>query len=136
LTLDELYAWRYEPPYDFYDPGADPFDHPERLRYVCGDDGRVEAFWEFTVDGEVVELGIGLRPDLVGRGLGSAFMRAQLEFARARWSPRLFRLHVASWNTRAIRLYEQLGFREAGERHTRTFEQFGTHEFMTMEMPA
>jgi [ribosomal protein S18]-alanine N-acetyltransferase len=84
----------------------------------------------------VIEVGIGLRPDLVGRGLGRAFMRAQLEFARATWSPRLFRLHVASWNARAIRLYESLGFREVGERHTRTFERFGAHEFLTMEAAA
>jgi GNAT superfamily N-acetyltransferase len=81
--LDQLYEWRYEPPYDFYDPAADPFDHPERLRYVCGDDGRVETFWEFTQDGDAIEIGIGLRPDLVGRGLGRAYLGAQLEFARA-----------------------------------------------------
>jgi ribosomal-protein-alanine N-acetyltransferase len=134
--LDQLYEWRYEPPYDFYDPAADPFDHPERLRYVCGDDGRVETFWEFTQDGDAIEIGIGLRPDLVGRGLGRAYLGAQLEFARARWTPRRFRLHVASWNERAIRLYASLGFREVGARHTRTFERFGTHDFLTMERDA
>ena len=128
--------WHYEPPYDFYDPAADPFDDPERLKYVCGADGRVEAFWEFIVVSDVVEVGIGLRPDLVGRGLGEACMRAQLEYARSQWRPRLFRLYVASWNARAIRLYERLGFRESGERHTRSFERFGEHEFLRMERPA
>jgi RimJ/RimL family protein N-acetyltransferase len=136
LSLDEVLGWRYEPPYDFYDIAADPFDHPERLKYVCGGDGRVEAFWDFIVDGDVVELGIGLRPDLTGRGLGEPYMRAQIAFAQAQWQPQTFRLYVASWNARAIRLYERLGFREVGERHMRSFEQFGEHEFMRMERPA
>jgi RimJ/RimL family protein N-acetyltransferase len=136
LSLAEIMGWRYETPYDFYDTAADPPDHPERLKYVCGDDGRVEAFWEFTVDGDEVELGIGLRPDLTGRGLGEPYLRAQIAFAQAQWRPRLLLLYVASWNERAIRLYERLGFREVGERHTRSFERFGEHEFMRMERPA
>ena len=136
MSLDQVLQWHYEAPYDFYDPAADPFDHPERLLYVCGADARVDAFWEFTVDGDVVEIGIGLRPDLVGRGLGEAHLRAQLEYARGRWQPQTFRLYVASWNERAIRLYERLGFREVGERHVRSFERFGDHEFMRMERPA
>jgi GNAT superfamily N-acetyltransferase len=69
-------------------PAADAFEHPERLRYLCGADGRVE-------------IGIGLRPDLVGRGLGEAYMRAQLEYARSHWRPRLCRLSVASAPPRA-----------------------------------
>jgi RimJ/RimL family protein N-acetyltransferase len=136
LSFDEVLTWRYEAPYDFYDVADDPFDHPERLKYVCGADGRVEAFWEFIADGEVVELGIGLRPDLCGRGLGEAYLRAQIAFAEAQWQPRSFRLYVASWNERAIKLYERAGFREAGERHTRTFPRFGEHEFLRMERPA
>jgi hypothetical protein len=35
LSYEEILAWRYERPHDFYDTAADPFDHPERLRYVC-----------------------------------------------------------------------------------------------------
>jgi len=136
VSLDQVMQWHYEPPYDFYDPAADPFDHPERLSYVCGADGRVDAFWEFTVDGDVVEIGIGLRPDLVGRGLGEAHLRAQLEYARGQWQPQTFRLYVATWNERAIRVYERLGFREVGGRHVRSFERFGDHEFMRMEREA
>jgi len=78
-------------------------------------------------------VGIGLRPDLCGRGLGERFLDAQLAYARERWRPHTFRLYVTAWNTRAIRLYERLGFREVGERHTRSFEKFGDHEFVRME---
>jgi RimJ/RimL family protein N-acetyltransferase len=63
-------------------------------------------------------------------------MRDELDYARREWSPHTFRLYVASWNERAVRLYERLGFREVGERHVRTFEKFGEHEFMCMERAA
>jgi hypothetical protein len=44
---------------------------------VRGEDRRAEAFWscEQPEDG-VVEIGIGLRPDLVGRGLGERHVRS------------------------------------------------------------
>jgi [ribosomal protein S18]-alanine N-acetyltransferase len=109
----------------------------ERWHVVTGEDGRVEAFWYFDEpEPGVIEIGIGLRPDLCGRGLGKRFMEAQLAYARERRRPRTFRLYVASWNARAITLYELLGFRETGERHIRAFEKFGDHEFVRMERPA
>jgi RimJ/RimL family protein N-acetyltransferase len=129
-------GWRHEPPYDFYDYEFDPPVEYARWRAAVGDDGRLEANWYFACEGDVVEVGIGLRPDLIGRGLGERYMDAQLEYARGQWAPRRFRLYVASWNERAIRLYERLGFREAGTRHTRAFERFGEHEFMRMERDA
>jgi RimJ/RimL family protein N-acetyltransferase len=137
MSLAETFAWHYEPPYDFYDPGEDPPLNPERFRVVCGEDGRVEAFWYFDQPAPgIVEIGIGLRPDLCGRRLGEPYMRDEVDYARREWSPHTFRLSVASWNTRAITLYERLGFRDTGEREVRTFEKFGVHEFMWMEMSA
>jgi RimJ/RimL family protein N-acetyltransferase len=134
---DEIMGWHYEPPYDFYDTAADPPEDPTKFLVVRGDDGRVEAFWYFDrpEDG-VVEVGIGLRPDLTGRGLGERLMTAELDYARARWRPHTFRLFVTTWNARAIALYERLGFREVGERHVRSFERFGDHVFIRMERPA
>jgi len=137
MSLDEALEWHYPAPYDFYDPADDPPVDPERYRVVVGEDGRLEAYWYFDEpEPGVIEVGIGLRSDLCGRGLGERYMRDELDYARREWSPRTFRLYVASWNERAIKLYERLGFREVGERHVRTFERFGDHEFLTMEMPA
>ncbi len=137
MSLADTFEWHYDPPYDFYDPGADPPLNPERFRVVCGDDGRVDAFWYFDQPKPgVVEIGIGLRPDLCGCGLGERYMRDELDYARREWSPQTFRLCVTVWNARAIALYERLGFHDTGEREMRTFERFGEHEFMWMEMPA
>ena len=90
--------------------------------------------WNETYAGDV-EVGIGLRPELTGRGRGEPFRRAQLDYASQQWQPPLFRLHVAAWNERAIRLYRRLGFEEVA-RETRRFELVGEHEFIRKERTA
>jgi RimJ/RimL family protein N-acetyltransferase len=109
---DQVATWSYEPPY-----------------------GLLDAFWYFNWHGDVTEVGIGLRPDLKGRGRGQSFLLAQLDYAAGQWQPTTFRLFVAAWNERAIRLYERLGFREVA-RETRHFELVGDHEFIRMERAA
>ena len=139
----EIVTWHYEAPYDFYDLASDPDDEaamadPARAQHrraVLGDDGSLAAFLWFDWHDDVVEVGIGVRPDLTGRGLGESFFRAQLEYASEQWHPATFRLFVTVWNERAIRLYERLGFREVA-RETRHFELVGDHEFIRMERPA
>ena len=56
-------------------------------------------------------MGLGLRPDLTGAGLGLDYVLADLGFARERYSPARFTLAVATFNGRAIRIYERAGFR-------------------------
>lgn len=139
----EVETWHYEPPWDFYDLASDPADaaamrdpaRAEHHRAVLDESGHLEAFWYFDRHADVVEVGIGLRPDLTGRGLGESFLRAQLEYASHEWRPAAFRLFVAAWNERAIRLYERLEFHEVA-RETRRFELVGEHEFIRMERAA
>ena len=111
--------WRYEPPYSFYDATADPDD----LALLLGEETRkgthfsafgandeLVGFFSFHREGDEVVVGLGLRPDLTGRGLGLAFVEAGLAFARERFGPGRFRLSVATFNERAIRVYERAGF--------------------------
>jgi RimJ/RimL family protein N-acetyltransferase len=56
------------------------------------------------------DVGLGMRPALTGMGLGAEFLRAGLRFAREVYSPPAFRLTVAAFNHRAIRVYERAGF--------------------------
>jgi ribosomal-protein-alanine N-acetyltransferase len=55
-----------------------------------------------------------MRPDLTGRGLGEEFVHAGLRFARETYSPPAFRLTVAAFIRRAIRVYERVGFETVG----------------------
>jgi RimJ/RimL family protein N-acetyltransferase len=130
--------WRYEFPYEWYDTSADPrrvelFAHPaqrEGLRAVIGDDGHLVGFFNFVRDGDEIRIGLGMRPDLTGRGLAQPFIEAGLDYARDEWEPKRFRLWVAKWNERALRAYRRAGFREVGEHEGRR------SRFVEMERPA
>ncbi|HYP23834.1 MAG TPA: GNAT family N-acetyltransferase [Actinomycetota bacterium] len=135
-------AWHYEPPYDFYDFEADPEDHEEILDPVrrAGDyhsvelDGELAGFFSFRPHGDELELGLGLRPDLSGGGLGLEFVEAGLAFARAAFRPASFWLDVATWNERAKKVYERAGF-EAGHVWTHESGQ-GRVDFLRMTRSA
>jgi len=130
--FDELATWRYEPPYDFYDGDQEEPLNPERFFAVREEDGPMIGFYYFEWNGDVLDYGLGLRPDLTGRGLGLDFFAEGIEFARDHYRPRLLQLHVAAFNERAIKVYERAGFGETS-RHMRSFERWGEVEFITMQ---
>jgi ribosomal-protein-alanine N-acetyltransferase len=121
--------WRYEPPYSPYNP--DPGEFGEWLRllldpgnfyysilnekgelagYCCfGNDARVPGGIYDNED--VLDVGLGMRPDLTGQGRGYDFLNAILEFARGEFSPAMFQVTVAAFNERAIHLYGKAGFK-------------------------
>ena len=116
----EISGWHYEPPYDFYDATSDPDDLKELLdpklrkdAYFSAfdKDGVLLGFFQFEREGTTVDVGLGMRPDLTGQGLGIGYLLAGLEFARRRFSPESFTLSVATFNERAIAVYERAGFR-------------------------
>ena len=140
---EEIAAWRYEPPYSFYDATADEDDlrllldaesREGRNFGVCDDDGTLVGFFEYKPRAADVELGLGLRPDLTGRGLGVEFVEAALAFGRERFRPAAFRLAVATFNRRAIRVYERAGFEPVREYDHAT--NGGIHRFLEMARPA
>ena len=46
------------------------------------EDGALVGSFKFKREGKAVEVGLGLRPELTGKGLGRAFLLAGLDFAR------------------------------------------------------
>ncbi len=67
---------------------------------------------------DALDIGLGLRPDLTGLGLGSAFFAACVDHASRTRSPRSLRLAVAEFNTRAIVVYRRAGFAPVGRCHS------------------
>jgi len=144
MTEDDaaaISAWRYPPPYDFYDPGADEDDLNELLdpvrreaEYSTAVDaaGDIIGFAQLTRDGDSVEIGLGLRPDLTGRGLGGDFVEAVVRLARERHAPRLITLAVAEFNRRAITVYERAGF--VAVRRYRHHTNGRDWDFLAMEL--
>ena len=117
---EEIAAWHYPEPFSFYDWTADADDLAELLSparrgdvYYSAEDagGALVGFFGFkrTRPG-TVEIGLGLHPDRTGRGLGTAFLGAGLDYAREAFAPERFVLSVAAFNLRAITVYERTGF--------------------------
>ncbi len=131
-AMAEIEGWAYEPPYDFYDGKHEPVRNPERFFSARDHDGSLVGFYYFELKGPILEYGLGLRPDLTGRGHGLDFVRAGLEFGRKRFRPEQIVLAVAAFNERAIAVYERAGFAETG-RHVRSFPEFGDVEFVDMK---
>ena len=130
-VYEQLRAWRYPPPYDFYDGNIDPPLNPERYFAALDAEDGLAGFYYFEEKPPDLDFGLGLRPDLVGKGLGLEFFLAGLAYARERYRPRRVILHVAEFNERARRVYERAGF-EVVSRHVRSFERFGEVPFLTM----
>ena len=133
-------GWHYDPPFDFYDFAAEPDDLAELLdparrgdRYFGAFDeaGELIGFFYLAKRESEVEIGLGLRPDVTGRGLGAAYLENGLEFARSRFGLDRFRLSVATFNERAIKVYERAGFRRV-RTETRHLA-LGDFEFLEME---
>jgi [ribosomal protein S18]-alanine N-acetyltransferase len=132
-------AWQYEGIYTFYDASQDAEDLAELLDpaswkdryYAVLDQGRdLVGYFSFQQEGTSLVIGLGLRPDLTGRGLGLPFLEAGLAFGRKKFHPVHFSLSVATFNQRAIRLYEKAGFQPAGTFLNET--NGGTYEFLRM----
>lgn len=123
-----LLGWHYDGPYSRYNsrpedlPGLlDPANayfavvspEDDLLGFCCfGPDARVNG--GAYLDEGAVDVGGGLRPDLTGKGLGISFLRAILDFARQRFPAAAYRVTIAAFNRRAIRMCQWDGFEETG----------------------
>ena len=123
----EILNWRYESPYDFYNNEVNSdsmkellgdsyfivLDQNNRLiGFFCtGDSAQVPAGRQFGAYSEaMVDLGIGMKPELTGQGHGTAFFAFVLQYAQGNYAGVPIRLTVAKFNDRAIHLYEKFGF--------------------------
>lgn len=150
---DAICAWQYEEPYAIYTIGNEPDEEnvydemldPRSPHYAVRDEhGELVGFFSYGTSAQpfdseepgiytddcTVTIGLGMHPNLTGKGLGLAFVEAGLDFARQQFAPRAFRLYVMTFNQRAIRVYEKAGFL-----HVRVYTQHnihGMHEFLVM----
>lgn len=138
---EAIAAWRYPDEYAFYDWTANPADlallldsgrRRDAFHVADGEDGDLAGFFQVEAGAAGVELGLGLRPDLCGRGLGEGFTRVGLDLVRRLHGSVRITLAVAAFNARAITVYERCGFVETGRhvRHTAGDDW----EFVDMEL--
>ncbi|HDX9580627.1 TPA: GNAT family N-acetyltransferase [Bacillus pseudomycoides] len=133
LTLEEakeVNTWQYGAPYELYNfTGATETleelldgtyygvcdGQNELIGYFCfGDNAQVPGGREAKLyTGEyALDIGLGMKPALTGKGLGISFLQAGLQFAKEEFKAETIRLSVAAFNERAIALYIKTGFQK------------------------
>ena len=119
---EEMARWAYPGPWAVYDVG-EPLDPAEGFWAVAGEDSEVVGFACFGVEARVfgleervgvLDVGVGMRPELTGQGLGRGFAEAVLDHGRAVTGAARLRAVVQDWNQRSRRLLVGLGFEETG----------------------
>ena len=126
LTIEDgmdIAAWRYPGAWAVYDalepPRADEGywaveDAEGRLVGFCcfGEPARVPGL---DADSRRLDVSIGMRPELMGKGYGDEFARAVVVHTHSIANGRGLRCVVAEWNTPGRRAAEAAGFVASGE---------------------
>ena len=130
-AAQQVVAWRYPAPYDIYnfDLAVDQIEPQVRFLlepangYFRIDDDSHEliAFCCFGADARVpggdysrptLDIGLGVRPDLTGKGRAQYYVGAVIAFAAERFKPPRLRVTIAAFNERAQHAWERAGFRQ------------------------
>lgn len=134
VTPEEARAiagWIYDPPFDRYGLSADdavalltrrddrgngyyPLEAgADVIGFVCfGAEARVQGQEELP---GVLDVGMGLAPDRLSRGLATTLMPDVVGFARKRFGATRLRAAVAAFNDRSLRLCASAGLRPVRE---------------------
>ena len=131
MTLQEateINKWQYEAPYDFYNGEDSKEDLEEYLNgtfyalmeqntligYYCTGNSAIvskgNSVGAYTT--KAIDFGLGMVPTLTGQGRGKEFLTHILKWIEEDYPNIPVRLTVATFNIRAIRLYESLGFKK------------------------
>jgi RimJ/RimL family protein N-acetyltransferase len=123
--VKEICTWQYEPPYNMYNMTYDLEIEEELLDgsyYGVLEDDILIGFFCYGKAAQVpheegykegyIDIGLGMKPSLCGQNRGKDFISFGLDFARNTFNSEAFRLTVATFNKRAIKVYQGLGFEE------------------------
>jgi [ribosomal protein S18]-alanine N-acetyltransferase len=84
----------------------------ELIGYCCfGVEARIPGVEE---EPGTLDVGYGMRPDLIGRKLGASFVSAIVRFGLDEFSPERLRILILTWNERSRKVAEKAGFHETG----------------------
>ena len=83
-----------------------------------------------NADPEIVDVGVGMDPCLVGQGSGQTFGTAVLDHLGRRHPGRPLRAVIQSWNVRSRRFAARLGFFDVGEMSKTPGEQQGSYRIL------
>ena len=134
VEMTEEYAkdiskWKYEGAYSFYDHNEGNAEgYRDGAHFACMDpvagligyfcygcEAQIPTLEENVYGVGYLDVGLGMRPDLCGLGHGLPFIGVGLDYARERFNTDSFRLSVAAFNERAVKVYVRAGFQTERE---------------------
>ena len=135
-----ILKWHYLPPYDYYNFNASTtqedlcylLDRKNAFFAFLNLQGQLEGYCSFGSDGQVrggcysteaLDIGMGIRPDLVGQRRGKLYAQAVVGYGLDRYAVQKLRVTIAQFNKRAQRVWQQLGFEQVEQ-----FVKEGTQE--------
>lgn len=133
----DIAMWRYPGPWAVYDALEAPrpdegywavVDGADRLVGFCclGDAARPVGL---DATPGVLDVAIGMRPELTGRGWGAELGRAAVDYARQVSDGRRIRCAVREWNERGLDAARAAGFGPGGE------HEVAGQRFVLLEVP-
>ncbi|MBW7454693.1 GNAT family N-acetyltransferase [Paenibacillus sepulcri] len=131
-TAEIISGWTYPHPYSIYSMdgseecigelmNGDYFYAKDKDSFnplvgfaCCGHSARVPGGYAAGIynDPDRLDIGLGLRPDRTGKGLGSDFLAQSVQFMSRQFEISKFQLVVVAFNERAINAYEKAGFQQ------------------------
>ena len=135
-------SWHYPAPYNVYDCPDWKTVHLQNWAMINAELRQKEfyavyaqeefvGFFRLRQQEESILIGLGLRPDCCGQGMGKQLLALVLNTAQTRFPSISLQMEVRSFNQRAIRCYEQAGFRVVQKYRRKTAA--GMTKFLRME---
>jgi len=120
--VKEITTWKYGGEYSVYNTESfgdlkarnshivNPAKSNNYICYFNNEDKLIAYTNIMKKDNGVIFLGIGLAPEFCGKGLGKYILEHSIKEIKKRYSEGKIALQVRSWNIRAIKCYEKIGF--------------------------
>jgi len=117
--IEDILTWKYDGIYSFYDNSI----QKEKIEWIESFIDSDDNFSIYNEQNELVGncsfyyieeffcLGVQMRPELTGKGFGTEFVRAIINFGKKKYNLSYIDLTVAKFNKRAIKVYEKVGFK-------------------------
>lgn len=115
----KILHWHFDGVYSIYNNDIEKGKVYNIIRLADSDD----AFFVYNESSELVGncefyrynnklcVGLQMKPEMTGEGLGTEFVKAIIDFGKEKYNISGLNLYVAKFNKRAIRVYEKVGFR-------------------------
>ncbi len=122
--INKIKNWQYDgfvkniyvkPYFNNFDKETGKMKGPEGCEgFAVLNQNRLMGLFEYYFKNEIMEIGLALKPELVGKGLGKEFVNQGIEYGlnKFKYKKEYIKLNVNIKNKSAIRVYEKTGFKE------------------------